>query len=151
MKTMTSNEDSKDEIAALCDAGNWDAAIGALLREIEHAPSNPKLWARMGWCKLSVGDFQGAIRDLSRALELKPGGATTLYFRAKCWEEVGELDKAILDYSESLRIKPKADAYIARGLIHRYSGRIDEAISDFKDALRFDPGNEIAEGLLRNQ
>ena len=147
---MMSNENAKDEIASFCDSGNWDAAISALLRAIDDAPSNANLWARMGWCKFSMGAFQGAIPDLSRALELKPGGATTLYIRARCWEEVGELDKAVLDYSESLRVKPKADAFIARGLIHKYKGRIDQAVSDFEDALRFDPGNEVAEGLLRH-
>lgn len=142
-------ENSKDAIGAMCDAGNFDAAIEALTREIASAPSSAKLWARMGWCKFSNGDFRGASADLTRALELKPAGATTLYFRAKTWEALGELARAVEDYSESLRIKPRADAFIARGLIHRYSNRNAAATSDFESALQREPDNQLAANLLR--
>jgi len=147
---MIRNEDnSKDAIGALCDSGNFDAAIEALAREIANAPLNARLWARMGWCKFSKRDFRGAIPDFTKALSLKPGGATTLYFRARSWEEIGELANAVADYSESLKIKPRADAFIARGLIYKYSNRTTEAASDFESALQLEPDNEVAASLLR--
>jgi serine/threonine protein kinase len=123
-------------------------AVEMLEESVRLDPGYAPIWAELAWrlhLDAHYGDggaeaFRREGEALDKALELDPYQIDAVGQKVVYLTEMGNLGEA-LDVADGMvdRHRESAEAYFARGYVHRYASLIDEAIADCEKALSLDP------------
>jgi tetratricopeptide (TPR) repeat protein len=124
---------------ALTMQGRYDAAVDALLRGLQIAPSMPQLSIQLGYTELSRSDCANAKMAFARALEVSPGSHDALFGMAKAHQELGESEEAAEYFRRYLTERPNdSGAWLNLGHCLLELGLPDPGYECFRRAARGD-------------
>jgi Flp pilus assembly protein TadD len=124
---------------ALTMQGRYDAAVDALGRGLQIAPSMPQLSIQLGYAQLSRSDCASARTAFARALEVSPGSHDALFGMAKAHQEVGENEEAAEYFRLYLTERPNdSGAWLNLGHCLLELGQPDPGYECFRRAARGD-------------
>ncbi len=137
-------EDYKKRAFELYQKGDYDNAIAAYTKAIEHKPDDAEAYYNRGFLYAEKGEYDHAIADYDKVIELNPKYAYAYYNRGVSYGEKGEYDHAIADYDKVIELNPKyADAYYNRGTTYHGKREYDRAIADYDKAIELNPNGSI--------
>ena len=124
----------------LYQKGDYDNAIAAYTKAIEHKPDDAEAYYNRGFLYAEKGEYDHAIEDYDKVIELYPKYADAYYNRGISYGEKGEYDRAIEDYDKAIALNPKdANTYCNRGITYARKGENDRAIADYAMAIVLNP------------
>ena len=119
----------------LGNAGDFDAAIGALNRACELQPGFAIAWYNLGIMLTRYVRYDGAIVAFRRAVEIEPGHAAARTHLAHTLRNRGHVTEAATEYRHVIRDQPWAGV-AWQGLADLKNLPLSEAdIEDMRDAL----------------
>ncbi len=135
-----------DRARVLFRQRSYPTAIEDCTRALEIDAGLAPLYGLRGECHAANGDTQAAFADFAVALARDPDHAADyLLARTELNLELEDPDAAFADGEEAVRRSPdNPNAYQARGMAHRMSGRLTDAAADFTRVLELDPNRPLA-------
>lgn len=123
-------------------AKNYEEAIAAFSRVIEHAPNHKEAHFSRGEAYLFANQFNEALSDFSRVIEIDPYAADAYNYRGLCYGYIGSADNAITDFDKAIELDQNfAEAYLNRGSAYVSLMNNNKARKDFDRAIKLDPKN----------
>lgn len=128
--------------------GDYDAAIEAFQRGLEHNPEEAFLVASLGSAYARMEQFDEAIAMLQQAIDLEPdngfayGWLSIIYLHQKRYDEV------IVTCRREIEIADSHNPRRLLGYVYDWLGRHDEAIAQLEQAVTLDPQDYEARGAL---
>jgi len=117
------------------DSGQWDEAIRAYQRRIEHAGWAEETWyaqLQVARCMLRLGNHDGFVRHALSAWNRRPHRAEPLYDLARFHRERGENVAATLFAVHGMRLPwPQDDALFIEDSVYNWGLKEEYAISGF--------------------
>ncbi len=150
--TEPDTEGLKKRAFELYQKGDYDNAIEAHTKAIEHKPDDAEAYYNRGFLYAEKGEYDLAIADYDKVIALNPEYAIAYCIRGSTYYRKGEDDCAIADYDKAIAINPNfATAYNNRGVAYRKKGNYVSAIEDTKKAIELDPnkpGYYFSRGII---
>jgi tetratricopeptide (TPR) repeat protein len=126
---------------------NNGPAEASITTFLEHVPTNPCAWVKLGIVQARQSKYEEAINSYDRALELDPTSCEALINRGDAYINLDEYEKAWDDYNQALELGDST-AYSGRGTADYWLGKYDEAIADLESATQQIPDNPPAYTML---
>ena len=130
------------EQLALADraAGDFNAAIGELLRGKRFVPESPRLLYDTGVLEEQIGLFQDAKETVEDLRKLLPGDEKTLYLASHIELDLGRLAEAEADMRAYLKLQPEdASAHYGLGRILQQAQQGFAAHDEFERSIQLKP------------
>ncbi len=138
--TELDTEDHKKMAFELYQEGDYDGAIAAYTKVIEHEPDDAEAYYNRGFSYAEKDEYDRAIADYDKAIARSPKNANAYYNRGSIYAEKGEYDRAIADYNKAIALNPKnANVYSNRGNTYAKKDEYDRAIADQNKAIAINP------------
>ena len=145
-RTAVATADGHAAMAGLlCDAGQFDAAIGAALVATEMDPANARAQAELGRAFFMAGQTQAALLPCANAVALAPANLGAVVTFGAVLFTLGRFDDALETAVDALRLDSghfQARANLALAL--EGLGRFEEAEVQSGLALASDPSSAVA-------
>lgn len=125
---------------ALCDEGNYEAAIANYNKALQICPEDAQAWFGHGNMSAALGQFETAIVSYDKATELQPNDYQAWNNRGYTLHRLGQYEAAIASYDNAIAQKP--DCYPAwnnRGYALSHLDQHEAAIIAFDRALELNP------------
>jgi tetratricopeptide (TPR) repeat protein len=125
---------------ALCDEGNYEAAIANYSKALELQPEDAQAWFGHGNMSAALGQFEVAVASYDKSIELQPDDYQAWNNRGYALHRLGRYEAAIVSYEKATTHKP--DCYPAwnnRGYALSYLGQHDAAMVAYDQALTLNP------------
>lgn len=125
---------------ALCDEGNYEAAIANYSKALELKPEDAQAWFGHGNMSAALGQFEVAVASYDKAAELQPDDYQAWNNRGYALHRLGRYEAAIASYEKATTHKP--DCYPAwnnRGYALSYLGQHEAAMVAYDQALVLNP------------
>ena len=133
-------EDHKKRAFEFYQKGEYDNAIAAYTKAIEHETDYAGSYNNRGFLYAEKGEHDRAIEDYDEAIEFNSKYATAYYNRGFSYVEKGEHGAAIADYGKVIALNSNfAGAYNNRGFSYAEKGKYDCAIADYGKAIELNP------------
>jgi len=122
--------------ARLVDAGDYQAALRALLPAVAAAPRDPRAHYYLGLAYAGLGARTGAVAQLAEAVRLAPDDARSLAALGRAYRDAGATGEAVDAFRRAVARAPAEPAYRIdlAGLLLE-AGRADEAAATLDGAL----------------
>ena len=128
--------------------GEYEAAINAFQRGVEHNPTEAFLVASLGSTYARMGEFEKAIESLQRALSLEPENDFAYSWLSIIYLHIAKYDDAINACQREIEIADKHSARRVLGYVYNLQGRFEEAIEQLERSITLEPEDYEARGAL---
>lgn len=126
--------------ACLLEKGDYDGAIGHLLKAVQLNQSAPKIHYLLALAYVAKHREDLAVTNLDEELKLNPTYFDVQLLRANCLRLLKKGDQAVAGYTTALSVCPgDARAYLCRGAAYHYAlGQYQKAIDDYNKSASLD-------------
>jgi tetratricopeptide (TPR) repeat protein len=128
--------------------GNYDAAIDAFQRGLEHNPGEAFLVASLGGTYARMGRFDEAIASLQQAITLQPDNAFAYSWLSILYLHLKRYDDVIAACQREIEIEDAHSPHRLLGYVYDWQGRYDEAIAHLEQSVALEPQDYEARGAL---
>lgn len=130
---------------------SYDTMLPLLLISLKTTPSNPAVYAWLGYIYTNQSLFKTAIPLLKKAIRLNPQEVSSYSSLGIALINLGELDEAIANYRKAIKVNPK-NFYAFNGLGEALwkQGKLDAGISACNKSIELNPRNASAYRCLGN-
>ncbi len=121
----------KKRALELYQEGDYDGAIAAYTKVIEHEPGDAEAYNNRGAAYDEKGEYDRAIVDYDEAITLNLEYADAYYNRGDTYYIKDDYDRAIADFNKAIELNPNEPKYyFHRGLIHLLQKNWQQAKAD---------------------
>ncbi len=128
---------------ALCETGDFDAALTLACRAAQEFPREPDILIALGNVYDIHGELEDAREAFAVAVDIEPQGILQRYNLGAILERLDEEGEAEACYRQSIAAQQDgfvmSEPYMALGALLRRAGRIDEAEVLYGEFLEEDP------------
>jgi tetratricopeptide (TPR) repeat protein/CHAT domain-containing protein len=125
---------------ALCDEGDYEAAITNYEKALQIRPNDAQAWFGHGNMSAALGQFEVAITSYDNAIELQPNDYQCWNNRGYALHRLGRYEAAIASYDNTITHNPGCyPAWNNRGYALSYLGQHEAAIIAYEQALALNP------------
>ena len=128
--------------------GEYEAAIDAIQRGLEHNPDEAFLLASLGSTYARMGRFEKADAYLQQAIALQPDNAFAYSWLAIIYLHIKRYDNMITACQREIEIGDDHSARRLLGYVYDRQGRYDEAIAQLERSVTLEPGDYEARVAL---
>ena len=128
--------------------GEYEAAIDAIQRGLEHNPDEAFLLASLGSTYARMGRFEKADAYLQQAITLQPDNAFAYSWLAIIYLHIKRYDDMIAACQREIEIGDNHSARRLLGYVYDRQGRYDEAIAQLERSVMLEPGDYAARAAL---
>lgn len=128
--------------------GDYEAAVAAFQRGLEHNPSEAFLTASLGSTYARMGRFDEAIATLHQAIDLDPDSAFAFGWLSIIYLYQKRYDEVIASCQREIAIAESCNPRRVLGYVYDRLGRYDEAIDQLEQAVALEPQDYEARGAL---
>src|SRR5688500_8238548 len=128
--------------------GDYDTAIDAFQRGLEHNPADAFLTASLGSTYARVGRFEKAVAFLEQAIALQPNNAFAYSWLSIIYLYLKRYDDVISACQRRIEIEDGNDPRRLLGYTYNLLGHDDEAILQLEQAIALEPQDYEARGAL---
>ena len=128
--------------------GEYEAAIDALQRGVEHNPADAFLVASLGSTYARMGRFEKAIAYLQQAIALQPDNAFAYSWLSIIYLHIKRYDDMIAACQREIEIEDSHSPHRLLGYVYDWLGRYDEAIAQLEQSVALEPQDYEARGAL---
>jgi tetratricopeptide (TPR) repeat protein len=126
------------------EAGQYEQAVGALLRAAQLVPDSPAIFADLGKACLFTRRLQEAINCLRRSIALRPAFAAVHHDLGHALEQAGDLEGALAAHRRAAELAPTLAAAHGRvGDLLTGMGRRGEAAEAYERAFAASRGTTL--------
>ena len=119
----------------LAAESDFTAASACLARAIEIFPGDGRLYTRLTWYLMQIGDWKNARETAQTALLMQPQNPHSHTHMARIGLELGDFESALQHISEAIDRQPDNEAhYRLRARLHRELGNLQAALADEQQA-----------------
>lgn len=128
---------------ALCETGDYDAALKLACRAAQEFPREPDILIALGNVYDIHGELQDAREAFAVAVDIEPQGVLQRYNLGAILERLDEEGEAEACYRQAIAAQTEglvmAEPYMALGALLRRAGRVEEAETLYGEFLEEDP------------
>lgn len=128
--------------------GEYEAAINAFQRGVEHNPKEAFLVASLGSTYARMGEFAKAIESLQRALSLEPENDFAYSWLSIIYLHIAKYDDAINACQSEIGIADSHSARRVLGYVYILQGRYDQAVEQLELSIALEPEDYEARAAL---
>ena len=128
--------------------GEYEAAIDAFQRGVEHNPADAFLVASLGSTYARIGRFEKAIAYLQQAIALQPDNAFAYSWLSIIYLHIKRYDDMIAACQREIEIEDSHSPHRLLGYVYSSLGRYEEAIAQLEQSLALEPQDYEARGAL---
>ena len=128
--------------------GEYDAAIDAFQRGLEHNSGEAFLVASLGSTYARMGRFDEAIASLQQAISLQPDNTFAYSWLSILYLHLKQYDDVIAACQREIELEEAHSARRLLGYVYDRLGRYDEAIAQLERSVALEPEDYEARGAL---
>lgn len=128
--------------------GEYDAAIEAFQRGVEHNPADAFLVAGLGSTYARMGRFEKAIAYLQQAIALQPDNAFAYSWLSIIYLYIKRYDDMIAACQREIEIEDGHSPHRLLGYVYSSLGHYDEAIAQLEQSVALEPQDYEARAAL---
>ena len=126
--------------------GDYDAALEAFQRGLEHNPAEAFLVASLGSTYARIGRFDEAIAYLQQAITLQPDNAFAYSWLSILYLHLKRYDDVLAACQREIEIADDHSARRVLGYVYDRLGHYDEAIAQLEQSVTLEPEDYDARG-----
>lgn len=128
--------------------GDYQAALKAFQRGMEHNPAEAFLVASLGSTYARMGRFEDAIGFLQQSIDLQPDNAFAYSWLSLLYLHLKQYDAAVAACQREIEIAESGSARRVLGYLYDALGHYEEAMAQLEQAVTLDPEDYEARGAL---
>lgn len=128
--------------------GDYESALAAFQRGLEHNPGDPLLSVSVGSTYARMGHFDEAVALLQQVIARHPDNAFAYGWLSILYLHLKRYDDAIRSCEREIKLEDAHSPRRLLGYIYDWIGRDDEAIAQLERSIALDPTDYEARGAL---